>query len=45
MSFENQLGDQLKQQYNEYNPRYTFPLENQNDYRGLIRFHAYDEDY
>ena len=45
MNFENQPSEPFKQDINEYNPRYTFPLENQDDYRGLIRFLAYDEDY
>lgn len=45
MSFENDPGTPFKTKTNEYNPRYTFPLNNQDDYRGLIRFEAFDEDY
>ena len=30
---------------NTYSPRFVFPQENQGDYRGFIRFEAFDEDY
>lgn len=45
MNFNNDPGTPFKTKANEFNPRYTFPLENQDDYRGLIRFEAFDEDY
>ena len=45
MTFPNPQGEPFETKVNEFNPRYTFPLENQDDYRGLIRFHAFDEDY
>lgn len=45
MNFNNDPGTPFKTKANEYNPRYTFPLHNQDDYRGLIRFEAFDEDY
>lgn len=45
MTFENDPGTPFKTKANEYSPRYTFPLNNQDDYRGLIRFEAFDEDY
>jgi hypothetical protein len=35
----------LKMRYSKYLPGFSFPLENRDEYKGLIRFEAYDEDY